>query len=607
MALNPAGLPDDPLLGRRQFVCWAWTWSAEKGKWDKPPRSAHGDYPASVTASKDWATLGEALSAVTRYGSDGIGVVLTGREGVTGIDLDKCRDRDTGTIDDWAQAIIARLSSYWEPSASGTGIRIFVRAALPPGRRRSGQIEMYDSGRYLTINGNPGAGASRHFEARQAELDAWHAELFPAPVPTPPPVHARHAGRAVPPAAVDDALALERCYSAANGTKFRRLYDAGDWEAEGYRSHSEARAGLCSLIGFFVNRDPDRIEALFMDSALYDEGKWARERHNVLDLASVGEAFDWVAVTRWPLSALSTLATPPCPDTDDDITGLLAMSHEALARLAYDRGQLADERGRTLDAIDELMTAPNMTPVERIVAYGVVKAGASAQEQQTEDAPTRELVVNQKAIACDINVSRQTVGKALKQWDGQGYMGKEARPTGQRAKSGEEILETVIQLPARGFTDNLIIAATWRRPEGAKHVGGNGNRCPECGSSQRKSTERHVTVRTTIDACKDCGHFLDKRIKEIGKAKTVCRDYDAEPDVSTMLDITKMRGTPGHGGRPPIPPDRQKWPRLPLSQQRHLTPPVDEVSIRRHPPSTRPPQPPSGTGTIGEVAAEVAS
>jgi hypothetical protein len=283
------------------------------------------------------------------------------------------------------------------------------------------------------------------------------------------------------------------------------------------------------------------------------------------------------------------------------------MSHEALARLAYDRGQLADERGRRLDAIDKLLTAPNMTPIGRVIAYGVVKTGASAQERQAEDASTRELVVNQKAIACDLNVSRQTVGKTLKQWDEQGYMRKFARPTGQRANTGEEILETVIQLPARALTDNLIIAATWQRPEGAKHVGGNGNRCPECGSSQRKSTERHVMVRTTIDACKDCGHVLGERSKEIGKAKTICRDYDAEADVSTMVDLAKLRGTPVHGGHPPIPPDRQKWPRRPLSQHRHLTPPVDEVSILGHPPIVHAHIPPDVPVTIGEVAAEAAS
>ena len=82
MPLNPAGLPDDPLMRQHQFVAWTWTWSEDKQKWDKPPLRPHDGYAASVAAPKDWAPLPVAIRAVERFHLSGIGVVLTGTEGV---------------------------------------------------------------------------------------------------------------------------------------------------------------------------------------------------------------------------------------------------------------------------------------------------------------------------------------------------------------------------------------------------------------------------------------------------------------------------------------------------------------------------------------------
>ena len=55
--------------------------------------------------------------------------------------------------DDDAWDIIRALDSYTEISPSGTGIRIFARGKLPPGGRKRGRFEMYETGRYLTVTG----------------------------------------------------------------------------------------------------------------------------------------------------------------------------------------------------------------------------------------------------------------------------------------------------------------------------------------------------------------------------------------------------------------------------------------------------------------------
>jgi primase-polymerase (primpol)-like protein len=70
------------------------------------------------------------------------------------------------------------LNSYTELSPSGTGVRIFVYGKLPPIGRKTGDIEVYEAGRYLTITGNHLDGTPRTIENRQDELTAWHASVW---------------------------------------------------------------------------------------------------------------------------------------------------------------------------------------------------------------------------------------------------------------------------------------------------------------------------------------------------------------------------------------------------------------------------------------------
>jgi RecA-family ATPase len=59
---------------------------------------------------------------------------------------------------------------------------------------------------------------------------------------------------------------------AKNGLKFDALYNRGAWE-ELYQSKSEARAALYEFLVFYCGPNRERVEALYIDSALFDE-KW---------------------------------------------------------------------------------------------------------------------------------------------------------------------------------------------------------------------------------------------------------------------------------------------------------------------------------------------
>lgn len=128
------------------------------GKMDKPPFNARTGEAASSTDSDTWSTFEEAVHAASlRVEYHGIGFVFSKDDPYAGVDLDDCRNAETGEIALWAREFLAILDGYAEVSPSGTGVHIIVRGSVPPaGHRRpyeGGEVEMYDWGRFFTVTG----------------------------------------------------------------------------------------------------------------------------------------------------------------------------------------------------------------------------------------------------------------------------------------------------------------------------------------------------------------------------------------------------------------------------------------------------------------------
>lgn len=269
----PAALKEIP-----QWVVWRYVWSDGKAKWDKPPMSARTGRAASSTDPATWCDFDTAMSAYKRGQWDGIGIVLTKELGLVGIDLDKCCD--STTTEAWAVTIISRAGSYTERSPSGTGIRIICRGRKPAGRCRKDRVEMYDSGRYLTITGHHRPRAPVNILKRPKAIARLHAYLFPAPAPAA-------VGNGKPETngkpGLNDMALIAKAKSASNGEKFSRLW-AGD--PTGYASHSEADLALAGSLAFWAGGDRGRIDSLFRQSGLM-RSKWERAnyRNSVIDKA----------------------------------------------------------------------------------------------------------------------------------------------------------------------------------------------------------------------------------------------------------------------------------------------------------------------------------
>ncbi len=251
---------------------------------------------ASTTDPNTWAAFElvrknfEAKSAQDGKGAlDGIGLVLRGD--LVGLDLDHCRDRESGQIEPWAAEIVESIGSYTEVSPSGTGLRIICRGRIPGPRRRNGSVEMYDesSPRYLTITGLHLEGTPTTVERRQEPIEhIYHKYLEPKKDKDGPSTAVSTAPDVDLEALFDVALA------GKNAPKFVGLWN-GNFQRHGHPSQSEADLALASMIGYYVGPDPDRIDTCFRRSELYRD-KWERVdyREGVLEKAMAQESFyDW--------------------------------------------------------------------------------------------------------------------------------------------------------------------------------------------------------------------------------------------------------------------------------------------------------------------------
>ena len=144
-----SNIPEE-LRRRRQWVVWKL--EERDGELTKVPYTPGSKRRASSTDLETWRSFGEALSALESRRFDGIGFMFSSGDPYTGIDLDGCRNPETGAIRREAQEIIESLDAYTEVSPSGKGVHIIVRGKLERNRKR-GWIEAYSCERFFTMTG----------------------------------------------------------------------------------------------------------------------------------------------------------------------------------------------------------------------------------------------------------------------------------------------------------------------------------------------------------------------------------------------------------------------------------------------------------------------
>lgn len=273
------------LRERNQWLCWRR--ETVNGRETKIPYRADGKGRASSTDPATWTNYETAIAAVDRFGFDGVGFVVTETDSIVGGDFDGCRNAETGAIHPTVQAIIEHFPTYWEVSPSDRGLRFFGLADLPADHPcRTGKIEIYSRGRYLTLT-------REHLADTPTELadvsDGLHW-LFRTFFSSRPEPRRRPTTRR--PTQADHQI-IEKALGARNGDRFAKLW-IGDWQAAGFSSQSEADLSLLSHLAYWCDGDGAQVARIFEQSGLC-RPKWL-ERHDYRTrtlaraLAQVGHA-----------------------------------------------------------------------------------------------------------------------------------------------------------------------------------------------------------------------------------------------------------------------------------------------------------------------------
>ena len=147
-----------PARELREIPRWL-RWSATK-----VPLTADGGAASSTNPATwcDYATAAASTAGV------GVGFVLSPTDRIVCVDLDHCLD-GRGRPTRWAADLLADIpATYVEVSPSGDGLHVWGFADVAKARKSPG-IEVYGSGRYLTVT----ARRWRHSRSSLAEIGDW--------------------------------------------------------------------------------------------------------------------------------------------------------------------------------------------------------------------------------------------------------------------------------------------------------------------------------------------------------------------------------------------------------------------------------------------------
>ena len=340
----------ETLRERDQWVCWR---EAERdGKPTKIPVTPGAGEFASSTDSDTWASFETALDYTKTAHADGVGFVFTDDDPIVGVDLDDCRDPETGDVDEGALDIIGRLDSYTEVSPSGTGYHVLISGELPNGRNRRGSVELYDTARFFTVTGDHVDRTPTRVTRRQDALVAIHREYVQDIERDTASDPEQHGGAdeespttGTPDVDVDleDEDLLEKARNASNGEKFERLWNGN---TVGYDSQSEADMALCCLLAFWTGGDRTQMEQLFRQSGLLRE-KW--DEVHYADGSTYGEK----TIER-AIATTSEFYDPGAGDDTADDTRDGSSPDIGAADSERSRAYLAEKNRLLSERVDEL-------------------------------------------------------------------------------------------------------------------------------------------------------------------------------------------------------------------------------------------------------------
>ena len=157
-------------------------------------------------------------------------------------------------------------NTYMEVSQSGTGIHAIFKGKIPGKRRRKGNYEMYQTGRFFALTGNNIIPDPTIKSMSDDEMKTLYEFLFGKDNV----VQLHSESDNITPVDLSVAEIIKRAEnSAKTGTRFT-MFMKGGWE-QFYASHSEADMAFANDLAFWTGRDFHKMDTIFRNSSLMRE------------------------------------------------------------------------------------------------------------------------------------------------------------------------------------------------------------------------------------------------------------------------------------------------------------------------------------------------
>jgi putative DNA primase/helicase len=248
------------------------------GRRTKVPYDPRTGRRARSNDPKTWGTFEEASSKAAGY--DGIEYMLSRDDPHFLIDLDECREPETGELTPEAQELIALFAgkAFIEASTSGKGVHVFGRGTKPgaewcKNKNLAGMeaLEVYDWGRPVVFTGSTLEGSTSELLDCQDELDDVYYRFMPEHLKS---LSTETVETPCEPVDLPDDELLQKAANSKYGDAFRALW-AGDISVAG-ADHSAADFKLMKSLMFWTGGDEARAIAMFSQSGLARRKKWNR-------------------------------------------------------------------------------------------------------------------------------------------------------------------------------------------------------------------------------------------------------------------------------------------------------------------------------------------
>ena len=349
---NYQNIPQE-LRNLKQWGLFELKWVEARKKNTKIPINPYDGSAGKSNDPNTWSDFDTAMRALNDVErADGLAFYFA--NGYVGLDIDHI----DSNLDDWRAGdndpnnLVNKFqdltdNTYMEVSQSGTGIHAIFKGKIPGKRRRKGNYEMYQTGRFFALTGNNIIPDPTIKSMSDDEMKTIYEFLFGKDNV----VQLHSESDNITPV---DLSVAEIIHSAENsaktGTRFT-MFMKGGWE-QFYSSHSEADMAFANDLAFWTGRDFHKMDTIFRNSSLMREK--FDEKHGAVTYGT--------SLLNKAINETQNIYNPECDSQDSESSYTFSFNEDKTKKIMP---RSWDDQGRGLRMRDQFATVLKFNAVDK--------------------------------------------------------------------------------------------------------------------------------------------------------------------------------------------------------------------------------------------------